>query len=220
MKVFGPEYQKIQTVFKRDERKVIVPWDYTLPEFELLAGVLWDFTEKIDGTNIRIHFNGERVTIGGRTDNAQVPTFLLAELQDLLDPGEFKTAFDTDVTDVTLYGEGFGKKIQSGEHYGLGDRHDFALFDVRVGPWWLSREDVRNVAEKMRLNLVPVWGRMTLEDAIEETWHHTLVSAYPGATMEGLVGVPTVPLYNRKGDRIITKIKVKDFADYERKKAQ
>ena len=48
-------YQKIQTVFKRDEKNVIMPYDeLTQPEFEFLRSLPWRCEEKIDGTNIRI----------------------------------------------------------------------------------------------------------------------------------------------------------------------
>ena len=30
------EYQKIQTLFKRDERNIIIPDQFTYPEFEVL----------------------------------------------------------------------------------------------------------------------------------------------------------------------------------------
>ena len=46
--------QKIQTVFMRDERNVIVPGEWTLPELAYLADKDWRWTEKVDGTNIRL----------------------------------------------------------------------------------------------------------------------------------------------------------------------
>ena len=48
------EYQKIQTLFKRDEKNIIIPDQFTYPEFEVLKDLKWECTEKIDGTNIRI----------------------------------------------------------------------------------------------------------------------------------------------------------------------
>jgi hypothetical protein len=44
-----------------------------------------------------------------------------------------------------------------------------------------------------------------------------LVSYWPNARIEGLVGTPAVPLFDRKGDRIIAKIKGKDFTDLKRR---
>ena len=48
-------YQKIQTVFKRDEKNVIMPFaELTQPEFDFLRDKPWRCEEKIDGTNIRL----------------------------------------------------------------------------------------------------------------------------------------------------------------------
>lgn len=63
------EYQKIQTLFKRDEKNVIIPTELTLPEFGYLKDCKWEATEKIDGTNMRVELtpeiddNGELVNL-------------------------------------------------------------------------------------------------------------------------------------------------------------
>jgi hypothetical protein len=212
---FGPEYTKIQTAFKRDERNVIIPGAWTLPEFAYLADKPWRWTEKVDGTNIRLHWNGSEVTIGGRTDNAQVPATLVANLAPFVDPVPWKAAFP-DADDVTVYGEGYGARIQSGGMY----RQDQALilFDVLVGRWWLQDEDVADVASKLSLDVVPRIGTpLSLETAWESVIEGVFTSAWNGARIEGIVGRPAVDLFNRKGDRIIVKMKVKDWADYQRR---
>ena len=48
------EYQKINTLFKRDEKGIIIPEEFTLPEFGWLKNCKWEATEKIDGTNMRL----------------------------------------------------------------------------------------------------------------------------------------------------------------------
>ena len=213
--MFGPEYTKIQTAFKRDERKVIIPGEWTLPEFGYLQDRDWIWTEKVDGTNIRLHWNGSKLTIGGRTDNAQVPASLVAKLGPLSDPGLWHSIFP-DADDVTVYGEGYGAKIQSGGMY----RPDQALvvFDVLVGRWWLTDENIADVAGKLGLDVVPMVTVATLNQAWARiTKPGDLSSRWPGARIEGLVGRPAVPLFTRKGDRLIVKMKVKDWADYERR---
>lgn len=215
-KVFGPEYLKIQTVFKRDERNIIVPGDYSTDEIAYLANKPWVWTEKVDGTNIRVHWNGENITVGGRTDNAQIPTFLVAALGFLNDPPKWAEIFP-DANDVTVYGEGYGPKIQSGGHY----RQDHALvvFDVRVGDWWLREDDVKDVATELGLSVVPHVFTTTLEAAVQAVRDKEIASQWEGARIEGLVGRPAVDLYTRKGERIMTKIKIKDFVDMERRRA-
>ena len=51
------EYHKIQTVFKRDMQKngkTLLEGHWTLPEFEYLSVNIWSWSEKVDGTNIRV----------------------------------------------------------------------------------------------------------------------------------------------------------------------
>ena len=45
-------YQKINTLWKRDNKNCIVMGDFSLPEFEYLRDVQWLAEEKIDGTNM------------------------------------------------------------------------------------------------------------------------------------------------------------------------
>lgn len=93
-------YQKINTIFMRDAKNVIMPYEsFTEPEFEYLRGLKWRASEKIDGTNMRIEvtkvpvwdggiegrtINGVefKVRIAGKTDNAQIPKNLLKHMQE------------------------------------------------------------------------------------------------------------------------------------------
>ena len=93
-------YQKINTIFMRDAKNVIMPYDsLTEPEFEYLRGLKWRGEEKIDGTNMRIEVTKEEVwddpmepsvlegvkfnvRIAGKTDNAQIPKNLLKHMQE------------------------------------------------------------------------------------------------------------------------------------------
>jgi hypothetical protein len=76
------EYHKIETLFDRDDKFKVVIGKWRLPEFEYLKDNLWLYTEKIDGTNIRVMWDAQTkaVRFGGKTDNAQMPAFLLAKL--------------------------------------------------------------------------------------------------------------------------------------------
>lgn len=211
---FGPEYQKIQTVFKRDERNCIVPWEWTCEEFDYLSDAPWRWTEKVDGTNIRLHWNGETVTVGGRTDNAQVPAQLVANIKWLTsNTSAWRDIFGD--TPATIYGEGYGAKIQSGGYY----RPDqgFIAFDVHIGGCWLKDDLVGQITEKLQVECVPFLGTFSLRDAVEKVRDGAVSSAWPGAPIEGLVGRPCVQLFNRSGARIVAKVKVKDWRDYERK---
>jgi hypothetical protein len=200
---------------------VILEGEYTCPEFEYLADNLWTWTEKVDGTNIRVGYNvGEFVKFGGRTDNASIPAFLLERLHGLFLSTEgtsrLKEVFGDN--EAWLYGEGYGARIQKGGGLYKPDGVDFVLFDVRVGNWWLKREDVVDVASKLGIDVVPVIQSGTLASAIEFVRNGFMSPVWPNVRAEGLVVRPTVELFMRNGERIITKIKTKDFADLEKHK--
>lgn len=89
-------YQKIDTIFKRDAKNIIMPYDeFVKPEFEYLRNVKWRAEEKIDGTNMRIEVTSSpvyneniltgvnfNIRIAGKTDNAQIPPRLLAHMKE------------------------------------------------------------------------------------------------------------------------------------------
>src|SRR5574340_172867 len=89
------EYHKIQSIYKRDmtsKRKTLLEGQWTLPEFEYLASNTWTFTEKVDGTNIRVIFQNGGVTFGGRTEDAQIPAQLVTRLNERFLPMAAKMA--------------------------------------------------------------------------------------------------------------------------------
>jgi RNA ligase len=214
-KIFGPEYSKIDTLWKRTERSLVIPGEFAAAEFEYLRNCPWTWTEKIDGINIRLHWDGGCVIIGGREDNAQLPAILVAALAkgDQLNPMRWAAMFP-DAEDVTVYGEGYGTGIRSGGQY----RPDVSMivFDVKVGPWWLEEENVADIAGKLGLDVVPKVGTFTPNEAWENIVHDRLTSRWDKAQIEGIVGRPAAALFTRKGERIITKLKVKDWQDYLR----
>lgn len=203
------KYHKINSLFKRDEKGNFIFDQFSTPEFKYLYENEWVGTEKIDGTNIRIHWNGEKAEIGGRTDSAQIPAFLVNRLQELVETFNWQEVFP-DAEEVTLFGEGYGAKIQKVGGLYKPDGVDFILFDVKIGHWWMKREAVNEIAEKLAIESVPVIFRGTLAEAIEFV-KPGFDSTIGNAKAEGLVLVPAVDLFARRGDRIITKLKTKDF---------
>ena len=204
-------YHKIQTLFKRNPEtnfKTLLLYQYALPEFEYLKSNIWTFTEKVDGTNIRIiiHPDGS-VEFRGKTDRAQIQKQLLRRLGELfLDNGKLAKQFPDG---ACLYGEGYGAKIQKGGG-NYSPTQEFVLFDIKVGDWWLERFNVCKVADTLKLRVVPAVDIGTLADMVtivrsglDSMWGH-----FPA---EGIVARPEVELFDRNGDRIITKLKCKDF---------
>jgi RNA ligase len=207
-------YHKINTMFKRDMENggKLIEGEWADPALEFLAQNVWEFTEKVDGTNIRVHWDGKgKVAFGGRSDNAQIPVVLLDRLTKLFRPYDGADCLYATFPDaeVTLYGEGYGPKIQKGGG-NYGSSVDFVLFDVRIGDFWLRRDDVQDVGQKLGIGVVPVKRRGTLHDAIHLV--KTGFTSYWGYfEAEGIVARPVVELYDRQGHRIITKIKARDF---------
>ena len=206
------EYHKIHTVFKRDpatKYKTLLICEWTLPEFAFLAKNQWDFSEKLDGTNIRVMFSGGKVTFGGKTDRAQIPAQLTEKLIERFyeQTSLFETLFSD--ADVCLYGEGIGPKIQKGGG-NYRKYQDFVLFDVKIGEWWLQRKDVQDIADSFGVEIAPIIGAGTLYEMVYKV-KDGLKSTWGDFQAEGIVARPTVELKNRAGNRIITKVKCRDF---------
>jgi len=211
------KYHKILSLFKRDMAgdKSFIIGQWTTPELEYLKDNKWIFTEKVDGTNIRIMYDGKECIFGGRSDNAQLPYPLIMKLDE-----HFKTMeqrqklaeiFQGDEElNVVLCGEGYGAKIQKGGGNYIPDGMDFVLFDVWINGIWLERENVDDIANKLGIKSVPVIGQGTLNDAIEMT-KKGFNSQWGDFIAEGIVARPERELFTRRGDRIITKVKYKDF---------
>lgn len=206
------EYPKINTIFKRNlKTKKIILGDFSCPEFAYLQNNIWEFSEKIDGTNCRIgwDYDTKNVQIGGRTEKAQMPVELYERLQELF-PAEKMTHQFPNVS-ALLFGEGYGRRIQAGGKY-KSDGVDYILFDVLIGGWWLRRSDVIAIAAKLGIGSVPMVGEGTLHDAINIV-QNGMKSTFGDFEAEGLVLRPQTELFARNRSRIITKIKCKDFMD-------
>lgn len=221
------EYQKIQTLFKRDERNIIIPDQFTYPEFDVLKDLKWECTEKIDGTNIRIELessgnpeDGIIMSFKGRTDKAVIPEHLLTKLNWLFDREHLMEVLNiTDETqdcNITLYGEGYGAKIQKGGNY-ISNDVNFILFDVKIGKWWLDRESIKDIANKLGISAVPLMGYMTIPEAIEyvKKGFKSTIAENKDYDAEGLVLKAPCGLLKRDGERLITKIKTVDFRKYQ-----
>jgi len=202
-KIFGPYDRHVEG----PNRNKLIEGQWSNPTLEYLQDTEWVFTEKVDGTNIRVHWDGHKVTFGGRTETAQIPAKLIARLLDLFPEELFEQVFGD--ADVTLYGEGFGAGIQKGGG-NYSPAPEFVLFDVQVGDWWLERANVEDVATKMGLHVVPVVLRGGIHEAIAVI-RGGLRSAWGDFPAEGLVGVPAVGLSDRAGRRVMVKVKAKDF---------
>ena len=208
-------YDKIETLYARDidGTKQLIPGKYRNPTVEFLKDNRWQWTEKVDGTNIRVFWDGHSVTFGGRTDRAQIPVHLVNRLNELFGGEQNAQVFEQmfGEREVILYGEGYGVKIQNGGGY-ISDGVDFVLFDLYINGNYQSRENVEGCAKALGVKVVPIVGEGTLEEAVEFVKSHPKsVIAQGDIDMEGVVCRPAVEMRDRCGNRVIVKIKWRDF---------
>ena len=209
------EYPKIETIFSRDTEgtKKLIFGTYRDETVKYLRFNDWQFTEKIDGTNISVEWDGHAVSFHGRTERAQIPKHLLEYLEKTFLTTEAEELFEQTYGDknVIFYGEGYGAKIQNGGNY----RSDvsFILFDVLIGDNWQEREWVEKTAKMFGIDVVPVVFVGSLEEGVDYVMEHH-PSTIGTAMMEGVVGRPMVEMRDRLGKRIIVKIKWEDFKEF------
>lgn len=209
------EYTKIETIFERDMNgtKKLIEGKYRNETVEYLKDNEWICTEKIDGTNIGIVWDGHKVSYQGRTEKAQIPAHLMNKLLEMFGGNENEELFEQKFGEmqVILFGEGYGAKIQKG---GGDYRNDvsFILFDVYLleQNLWLKRDAVEDIAKTFNIDVVPIVLTGTLDEAVN------FVKSKPKSTigvanMEGLVCKPKIDMLDRMGRRLIVKVKVCDF---------
>lgn len=211
------KYPKIQTLWKRDPEKkyTIMEGEYSKEEFKNI--LKWNVTEKIDGTNIRVISESitplimeKTLEFRGRTDKAQIPKFLLDHLEKTFSTGKLTEVFD-DYNLLILYGEGYGGKMQKvGKLYR--DESSFILFDVWIDGWWMERENVVEVAEKLGIDVVPSFSGMTKFEIVEYVKSKPK-SSISKQTMpiEGIVARSEPLMLFRNGNPMMFKLKVEDY---------
>ena len=211
------EYLKIETLYQRDIEgsKKLMEGVFRNPTVQFLKDNKWIWTEKVDGTNIRVCWDGHKVEFGGRTDKAQIPAPLVNKLNEYFG-GEanaqlFEQAFGE--KEVILFGEGYGAKIQSGGDYvDDGKSVDFIMFDLIICGNYQPRETVEEIAKIFGVKVVPIVGIGNLDQAVYFVKGHPNSLLGPKThEMEGVVCRPDVELQDRCGNRMIVKIKWEDF---------
>ena len=206
------EYNKIETLWKRDMdgTKKLLEGEFRNPTVEFLKDNIWQFTEKVDGTNIRVYWDGHKVQFGGRTERAQIPSDLVNYLNSVFGTNEAEQIFEEKFGEmpVILFGEGYGPKIQNGGAY----RSDvsFIMFDMLISGNYQPRASVEDTAKAFGIDVVPIIFEGTIQEGVD------FVKTHPNSTMgtakmEGLVGRPKVEMRDRCGNRVIVKIKWEDF---------
>lgn len=207
-------YIKIETPFKRDIEgtKQMIYGDFRSKSLDYLKDNIFEWTEKIDGMNIVVKWDGHNVSFEGHNANSNISGDLIKYLEEHFSTSEAEELFEQSWGEepVEIYGEGYGAGIQKGGLY----RNDksFIVFDVYLPNQnlWLRRSDVYEVAKEFGVDHVAVIMESNLDNAIRYV-NTKPVSTIGTAPMEGLVGRPLEELFDRRGKRIIVKVKVCDF---------
>ena len=210
------KYQKIDTLYVFDNGLKRFVTKFTNPLVEFLRDNAWLASEKVDGINIRVHFDGYRVEWSGRTDDAQLPKEAEVLLQEVF--GESEVVFEQTFgcKDVYLFMECYGGKIQGGAY---GGKERLIGFDVKVGGIYLDKRVIGEIFKKFGVKCVDFIELSNLQaaiacvqDAADNPEFHISPLCEKGKTViEGLVAVPAKRLYDHMGERIIVKIKARDL---------
>jgi hypothetical protein len=214
-------YTKINTLYKRDEKGKIMMGDFSRPEFEYLHDVKWIAYEKIDGTNMSFYWDGHDMEIHGKTENASIPPRLLEAMNAIMTPEKLAEVFPIKYDEnnfevpmrVIIYGEGYGVGIQKGGGRYAKDENRFKVFDINIDGWWLELDAVKELCDKLGLEMAPAFGELTIGEAEEivKTGFISRTSDDTTLIAEGLVMRPKVQLFNRRGERVMVKIKYCDY---------
>jgi hypothetical protein len=242
-------YPHIDTCFKREMDKTSPYYNCIRPNEPLVdpvfdwarkAGIKFECTEKVDGTNMSIYIVPVTTTVypadsfeqpyekidhyvmevHGKTTKAQLNDKLVENIYRKWPVEKLVEVFTRDgvgPTDtIILYGEGYGAGIQKGGNY-IKDNVDFRLFDVQIGKFWLERESLEDIAERLGMDIVPVIGYFTIDEAIEyvKKGFKSTIAQNKDYDAEGLVLKMPLGLLKRNGGRIMTKIKTCDFRALE-----
>lgn len=214
-------YTKINTLYKRDEKGKIVIGDFSLPEFKYLYNNKWLAFEKVDGTNMSFYWDGHEMQIHGKSENSSIPSMLMDTMKTILTEEKLAEVFPIKYDEngnevpfiVRIYGEGYGAKIQKRGGSYIRGGSDFRVFDIKINGFWLDWDNVVDIANKLGLKTVEPFGEMTLEEAEKMVINgfKSPIAENKELDAEGLVLRPIVQLFNRKNERIMVKIKTRDY---------
>lgn len=132
-------YIKIDTPFERDTEgtKKLIEGKFRNETVKYLKNNTWLCSEKIDGTNIGIVWDGHKVSFQGRTERAQIPAPLVNKLNELFGGTVNEELFEQKFGEmpVILYGEGYGPKSRKAEGFIEMMYHSFSLmyiFQIKI----------------------------------------------------------------------------------------
>ena len=219
------KYAKFSSPFKKDEKFI------NLNELaQKLPIGRWIKTEKIDGTNIRIILckpteDGKRVVlVGSRSLILNEEDKSSKQFFDCLkgiNTNKLVEYFEDADSTVIIYGEGYGAGVQKGGIYSK--EKNFRVFDIRIGEAYQDFEYVQKVCIDNQLNVVPIIDEVediSYGECIKslKSFQETLIKEGDGGKPEGIVYKYEPVLLNKYKERLMFKVKFKDFYEFKEKK--
>jgi ATP-dependent RNA circularization protein (DNA/RNA ligase family) len=213
-------YPKITSPFKRTDAKSktvnVGVWFDDYAKFFGENGLPFYATEKVDGTNLNIVYDGNHIQYTGHTDKTVWDPEVEEWIKSKFQTPEFEQICEQlfGEHEIKLCGELIGPKIQS-NFYKLED-YKFILFDIHnntTNAWW-SREKVEQIAKELNLDIVPVIGETTdtLRGWVNYLHNYKFISKFNNdVEIEGFVVRPSMEILKANGERVIYKIKINDI---------
>lgn len=211
------------------QRRLIIPTEVDTypscdPEKEVFNSLLvkmlakndWVARRKLDGENIRIRWDGEQALWNGKTNNFECVESFENYMNETFIEEDFEEKFGHD-KEVIIFGEKMGPKTQKNE-LGL-TKEEVVIFDVKINGFWLSAENVREVASyfgcRTCYDFVPKEMEMFMSSKSLLDYIR-LVAEGVFSDWEGIVATPIVECQNQRGERVIVKIKNRDYTREEK----
>ena len=213
----APTYTDLEDTKKHDSRLLINPKTssaqktYREPELEYLAKNPWTYKRKLNGENMRVLWDGDQAIWNGRTDsftpNKETTEYMNSKFAEEI----FEEKFGRDKI-VLLFGERMGPKTQ-GNELEL-ESTEFVLFDINIAGVWLEPKNIQAIADYFGLRtcydfMRPIDSSRNYSETLENLINLTAQGEFKD--WEGIVAIPSTGVFNRKGDRIICKIKNQDY---------
>lgn len=205
-------YLKINTLYKRNEKGIIIPDEFSDNIFRYLYNIDWYILEKLNGSNIQIiwdPFSDISIRYRGRSESSNIPCILLDVLQNKFEPIKYKLKKLFPDKKVRFFGEGIGPGITLKHSYN--NSYDIVLFDVVVNDSWLLYPSLKDISNELDINYVPCVNCGNLDVAINIVKNGFKSYIDPTLDAEGVVAVTMCKLLNENGDPIKVKLKTVDF---------
>jgi len=206
------KYPKILSPFKRNDKKHFLP-EFSSQEFRYLYTNKWFAYEKLDGMNCSVTWDGNEVSFSGKSDATEFTDEQMTYLTSAFKKEQFQVL---EFEPFVLFGELVGPKA-NGNPYKL-DRSKFILFDAfRFSTQtWQGVITLSTLSANFNISSARCLTIVTLQNAVQAFKTNQINPSYlnsfafPGHHVEGFIFKPEVPLLMHNGNRVITKLKLKD----------